>query len=101
MAPSGSDIEQRQAEIKLAWTPSIHNSLLFFPLGFKHVFTSDTLPCTLPNALSSHQHHKPSGYIVSSMFCLQHFLFLSILSHSFKTLRHVPAEKEWKGHSSR
>lgn len=88
----------KQRSNLLGFHPSI---LLFFPLGFKQVFPSDTLPCTLPNALSSHQHHKPPGYIVSGMFCLQHLLFLSILSHSFKTLRYVPAEKEWRGHSSR
>lgn len=82
----------------LGFHPSI---LFFFPLGFKQVFPSDTLPCTLPNALSSHQHHKPPGYIVSGMFCLQHLLFLSVLSHSFTTLRYVPAEKEWRRHSSR
>lgn len=80
----------------------IHSySLLFSSFGFKQVFTSDTLPCTLPNALSSHQHHKPSGCIMSSIFCLQHLQVLSILSHSFRTLRHVSAERELRGHSSR
>lgn len=101
MVPSGSDIEQRQAEVKLAWTPSIHTLYFFFSLSFKQVFTSDTLPCTLPNALSSHQHHKPAGNIMSSTFCLQHLQLLSILSHSLRTLRLVSAQKEWRGHSSR
>lgn len=35
--------------------------LLFFSVGVKQIFTPDTLMCALPNALSSHQHHKPSG----------------------------------------
>lgn len=74
-------------------------SLLYFSLGFKQIFTSDTLPCTLPKG--SHQHHKPSGYIVSSIFCLQHLQLLSILSHSFRILRYVSAEKEWRRRSSR
>lgn len=75
--------------------------LLFFPLGFKQVFTSDTLSRAFPNALSSRRHHKPSGYIGSSLSYLQRLLSLSILSHSFRTLRYVPAEKEQRGYSCR
>lgn len=79
---------------------SIHPSSCF-SFGFKQIFTSDTFSHTFPNALSSHQHHKPSGHFGSSMFYFQHLPTLSILSHSFRTLRYIPAEKEQQGHSSR
>lgn len=90
--PSGSDVQQRLAEVKFAWTPSMF--LLFSRLGFKQVFTSDTLPCALPNALSSHQHRKPSGYIGSHMSCLQCLLSFSVLPHSFGTLSEAHPSSE-------
>lgn len=75
--------------------------LLFFPLGSKQIFTSNTFSRTLPNALSSHQHHKPSRHSGSSTFYFQHLPTLSILSHSIRTRRYIPAEKEHQGNSSR
>lgn len=97
MVPSGSDIEQRHAEVKLAWTPSIHAPCFSFLLVLSWpslqtpFFVLFQMLSLTPQAIRLH--------------CEQHILFasspvLSVLSHSFRTVRHVSAEKEWGGQSS-
>lgn len=74
MVPSGSDIEQRHAEVKLAWTPSIHAPCFSFLLALSWpslqtpFFVLFQMPWALTNT-TSHQATLWAAYSVCIISC--------------------------------